>query len=122
MIEKVSGRGITYSTRPTAQETVDSQAESTNKNNDTNQNQQVLTNSDENKKEKLDKVVEGLNEFLQPSDTSLKFELHDKLNEYYVTIVDNETSEVIKEIPSKKMLDLYAAMTEFLGLVVDKKI
>lgn len=122
MIEKVSGQGITYSTRLTAQETVDSQAESTNKNNDTNQNQQVLTNSDENKKEKLDKVVEGLNEFLQPSNTSLKFELHDKLNEYYVTIVDNETSEVIKEIPSKKMLDLYAAMTEFLGLVVDKKI
>jgi flagellar protein FlaG len=29
---------------------------------------------------------------------------------------------VVKEIPSKKVLDMYAAMTEFVGLMVDKKI
>lgn len=73
-------------------------------------------------KEKLEEVVKGLNEFLQPSHTSLKFELHDELQEYYVQIIDERTDEVIREIPPKKLLDMYAAMMEFVGLIVDKKI
>ncbi|PDM39199.1 MULTISPECIES: flagellar protein FlaG [unclassified Geobacillus] len=73
-------------------------------------------------KEKLEEVVKGLNEFLQPSHTSIKFELHDELQEYYVQIVDERTHEVIREIPPKKLLDMYAAMMEFVGLIVDKKI
>jgi flagellar protein FlaG len=73
-------------------------------------------------KEKLEEVVKGLNEFLQPSHTSLKFELHDELQEYYVQIIDERTNEVIREIPPKKLLDMYAAMMEFVGLIVDKKI
>jgi flagellar protein FlaG len=73
-------------------------------------------------KEKLEEVVKGLNEFLQPSHTSIKFELHDELKEYYVQIIDERTDEVIREIPPKKLLDMYAAMMEFVGLIVDKKI
>ncbi|WAA12018.1 flagellar protein FlaG [Fervidibacillus halotolerans] len=75
----------------------------------------------ENKKQ-IKELVNGLNEFLTPVHTSLKFELHEKLNEYYVTIIDDNTKEVIKEIPPKKLLDLYAAMAEQLGIIVDKKI
>lgn len=74
------------------------------------------------KEEQLTEVVDSMNEFLQASHTSLKFVLHDELNEYYVTLVDDVTHEVVKEIPSKKMLDMYAAMTQFVGLMVDKKI
>lgn len=87
-----------------------------------------LTNKQEQKESKslskveLNEIVNGMNQFLQPSHTSLKFELHEKLQEYYVKIVDDKTNEVIREIPSEKLLDMYAAMTEFLGLVVDKKI
>ncbi|RAK19941.1 flagellar protein FlaG [Anoxybacillus vitaminiphilus] len=73
-------------------------------------------------KEKLEEVVKGLNEFLQPSQTSLKFELHDQLKEYYVQIIDERTREVIREIPPKKLLDMYATMMQFVGLIVDKKI
>ena len=73
-------------------------------------------------KEKVQEVVDGLNHFLQPTHTSIQFEYHEKLNEYYVKVVDNQTNETIREIPSKKMLDFYAAMTEFVGLMVDEKI
>jgi flagellar protein FlaG len=73
-------------------------------------------------KEKMESVVRGMNEFLTVSNTHLKFEFHDELKEYYVTIVDDSTKEVVKEIPSRKVLDMYAAMTEFVGLMVDKKI
>ena len=80
------------------------------------QQQQVLT------KEKTEKVIESMNDFLKESNTHLKFQFHDKLQEYYVAIVDDTTNEVIKEIPPKKLLDMYAAMTDYLGLLVDKKI
>lgn len=82
---------------------------------------QILQKSVESKEE-VETVIKSMNEFLQPTHTSLKFELHDKLNEYYVTIVDDQTKEVVKEIPSKKLLDMHAAMAEYLGLLVDKKI
>ncbi len=77
---------------------------------------------DEKTKEKLENVIHSLNEFVGASTSHLKFEFHEKLQEYYVTIVDDKTKEIVREIPAKKMLDVYAAMTEFLGLMVDKKI
>ena len=65
--------------------------------------------------------VKGMNDFLVPMNTSLKFTMHDELQEYFVQIVDEATNEVIREIPPKKFLDMYAAMAEFMGLFVDEK-
>lgn len=73
-------------------------------------------------KEKLTETIDKLNGFFEPSRRNLKFEFHDKLDQYYVSVVDSITSEVIKEIPPKKFLDMYAAMAEFMGILVDKKI
>jgi flagellar protein FlaG len=120
MIERLSGQSVVpYSPRTTSLDKVVTQV---NIEQDIVISTEQDTYRNEDSKEKLGDIIEGMNEFLQPSNTSLKFELHEKLNEYYVTIVDNDTHEVVKEIPSKKMLDMYAAMTEFVGLVVDKKI
>jgi flagellar protein FlaG len=76
----------------------------------------------EQSRKQMEIIVEGMNDFIQPLNVSVRFELHDQLNEYYVTVVDVTTDEVIREIPSKKFLDMYAAMTEYMGLFVDKKI
>ncbi|MFJ8266902.1 flagellar protein FlaG [Peribacillus asahii] len=84
--------------------------------NETAYNQQKIT------KEQVQEAVDGLNQFLQPTNTSIRFEYHEQLNEYYVKVVDDKTEETIREIPPKKLLDFYAAMTEFVGLMVDKKI
>jgi flagellar protein FlaG len=120
MIERLSGQSVAYSTRTSSHDIVDTRTIKEPENTDIFQKETLGTI--EVKKEKLDDIIEGMNEFLQASNTSLKFELHEKLNEYYVTIVDDITHEVVKEIPSKKMLDMYAAMTEYVGLMVDKKI
>ncbi|MGY0693533.1 flagellar protein FlaG [Virgibacillus sp. FSP13] len=83
----------------------------------------ALHNSKEKtNKEDVKSVLSKLNDFMEPLRTNLKFEYHEKLDEYYVTIVNPKTDEVIKEIPPKKMLDMYAAMAEFMGLLVDEKI
>lgn len=79
------------------------------------------------KKEKLStdeaqQIVNGLNEFLKPKYTSLKFKLHEDLDRYYVEVIDRDTKEVIREIPEKDLLDMYVKMTEFLGLFIDEKL
>lgn len=73
-------------------------------------------------KEKAIKMVGDMNTFLASADSQLKFKYHEELNEYYVTIIDMTTDEVIREIPSKKLMDIHAAMREFVGLLVDRKI
>ena len=72
-------------------------------------------------KEKVLEVIERINGFMEPSHTSLKFEFHEKLNDYYVQVIDDNTKEVVREIPSKKVLDMYAAMKEYMGLMIDEK-
>ncbi|BAQ10208.1 flagellar protein [Bacillus sp. OxB-1] len=72
--------------------------------------------------EKAKQLTESMNNFLESTNTQLRFEFHDQLHEYYVTIVNSKTDEVVREIPSKKLMDMHAAMREFLGLLIDRKI
>ncbi|MFC4322484.1 flagellar protein FlaG [Litchfieldia salsa] len=74
------------------------------------------------KEDDISDAITGLNNLLKSTQTHVKFELHEKSKEYYVSVVDSRTNEIIREIPSKKLLDIYASMTEFLGLIFDKKI
>ncbi|MDF2683548.1 MAG: hypothetical protein K0R47_4738 [Brevibacillus sp.] len=69
----------------------------------------------------MERHVESLNKFMQSSTTHLKFTLHEKLNEYYVQIVSDTDNTVVREIPSKKMMDMVAQMHEMIGLLVDEK-
>ena len=73
-------------------------------------------------KEMISDKVEGMNEFLEPTSTNVKFQLHEKLEVYYVQVVDTKTDEVLREIPNKKFLDMYASMAELAGLIVDEKL
>lgn len=75
------------------------------------------------KKEDLEKSIEALNKWLgsQSSNTHLKFQLHEEMKEYYVQVVNDQTNEVIREIPSKKIMDVNAKILEMVGLLVDEK-
>lgn len=72
--------------------------------------------------EKAKQLTESMNNFLESTNTQLRFKFHDQLHEYYVTIVDSKTDEIVREIPSKKLMDIHAAMREFVGLLIDRKI
>ncbi|MFU0789769.1 flagellar protein FlaG [Cerasibacillus sp. JNUCC 74] len=73
-------------------------------------------------KNNIKTAVTKLNEFIEPLRTDLQFTYHEKLGEYYVKVINPLTKEVIKEIPPKKMLDMYADMAEFMGILIDEKI
>ncbi|MEK4908995.1 flagellar protein FlaG [Niallia sp. FSL M8-0099] len=74
------------------------------------------------KKEKAEEIVTSINEFLKPHYTSINFKVHDETERYYIEVVDKATDKVIREIPSKELLDIYAKMTEFIGIFIDKKL
>ncbi|MFY0543166.1 flagellar protein FlaG [Brevibacillus sp. H7] len=73
-------------------------------------------------KEEITKELNHLNKWLESKSSHLKFVLHDELNKYYVQVINDSTNEVIKEIPSKKIMDIVANFYEKLGFIVDRKI
>ncbi len=53
--------------------------------------------------------------------TELRFSVHERTNRVSVQVVDKGSEEVIKEIPSEKVLDMLGAMWDAAGLFVDAK-
>ena len=73
-------------------------------------------------KEKLQEAVGAVNDFFENNHSELKFLFHEGLEQYYVQLVNAETEEVVREIPSKKLLDVYYEMQKLVGIIVDQKI
>ncbi|NRR23238.1 flagellar protein FlaG [Brevibacillus sp. MS2.2] len=95
--------------------------EQSTKENKTADSADTYGNEKKYSKKELEKEVDSLNDFLKGSTTHLKFKLHEKLGEYYVQVVNDQSNEVVREIPSKKMLDVVAKMYEMVGILVDEK-
>lgn len=73
------------------------------------------------KEEDVAKAVDKLNKFLQEDNTTAEYEVHEVFGDIMIKIVDNNTKEVLMEVPPKKILDLVAKMCEMAGVVVDKR-
>lgn len=69
----------------------------------------------------VDSAVDKANKVLFKNNTHLQFRVHEKTNEVMVKIIDDETGEVLKEIPPEKMLDMVAKLWEIAGIFVDEK-
>lgn len=82
---------------------------------------QLLVNSEETKA-KVQEAVDKMNDMLEVNNSTSKFMYHEGLERYYVTVVDRETDEVVKEIPPKRLLDAFYEMQKMLGMIVDEKI
>lgn len=79
-----------------------------------------LQNKEVDKKE-LEHAVNKLNKFLEDESTHAEYEMHDKLKNIMIKIVDDNTGKVVMEIPPKKILDMVAKMCEMVGILLDKK-
>jgi len=73
------------------------------------------------KEKDINKALDKLNTFLEDKRTHAEYAVHDKLKDVMIKIVDDETGEVIQELPPKKVLDMVAKMCELVGLIVDDK-
>lgn len=80
-----------------------------------------ISKSSEKDKPLIDGAIKQLDKELAKDDTSIQYSIHDKTKELIVKIVDNQTKEVIKEIPSEKILDMVDAMCERAGIFINTK-
>ena len=73
-------------------------------------------------REEVEKATEKLNRLMGIIDKHLQFRVHDETNRVMVKIIDDDTGEVLDEIPPKRTLDILASFTQLAGLLVDKRV
>lgn len=66
-------------------------------------------------------AIEKANKAMVAANRALEFSIHEKTKEIMVKVVDTETKEVVREIPSEKILDILANILEMAGLLVDER-
>lgn len=115
----------------TSQKTPDSQAvsETSNTNSSTNNSDKTSADNtyDQNTKKKPDlqkvnKMTEAMNQFMESMNSTIRFKLHEKTNELMVQVVDQTNNKVLKEFPPHEFLDTIAAIRAYVGMLLDKKI
>lgn len=74
----------------------------------------------EYKKEELDEALKKINNFLKDEKTHAEYSVHEDFGTVMIKIINEETKEVILEVPPKKILDIVASMCKQVGLL-DKK-
>lgn len=89
---------------------------------ETTGDQMYFNDSVEETRIKVQDVVDKMNEMLEVNHSTSKFVYHEGLERYYVTVVNRDTDEVVKEIPPRKLLDAFYEMQKMLGMIVDEKI
>jgi len=64
-------------------------------------------------------ITDELNEFLKQFNRRAQYYVHEGTKRLAVKIIDNETQEVIREIPPEAVLELAAKIEKFSGLFLD---
>lgn len=71
--------------------------------------------------EELRAAVEKIQEFVSSTASDIKFSIDEESGRTVVRVVDSETQEVIRQIPSQEMLDLAQALDKLQGLLIKQK-
>lgn len=71
--------------------------------------------------EELRAAVEKIQEFVSSTASDIKFSIDEDSGQTVVKVVDRETKEVIRQIPSQEMLDLAQALDKLQGLLIKQK-
>ena len=69
----------------------------------------------------LERLAESLADFARKLNRDLSFSVHEASGRTVVTVLDGETREVIRQIPSEEVLRLSEALAESRGLLLDRK-
>jgi uncharacterized FlaG/YvyC family protein len=83
------------------------------KSNEDEQKQQSITNT-------LQDNLEKINEFIPITSTNLSFEFSDEGGSAFVRVVDKDSDEIIREIPSEEFREVAKALDELADKLVNK--
>lgn len=71
-----------------------------------------------NTKEQMDNLVEKLNRAMAPISTNIKFGV-DSQDIFYVSVIDIETSKMIRRFPAEQASEFLPKMQEVTGILFD---
>lgn len=77
------------------------------------------SSSGDEKRKQLEEIAERANAVLAQSNTHLEFIVTDQTGRTVINIVDNETQEIIRQIPPVKLSQFAARLSEMRGLLFD---
>ncbi|MDR1890372.1 MAG: flagellar protein FlaG [Zoogloeaceae bacterium] len=77
--------------------------------------------AEEETRQKVREGVKNLNEFIKPYNTSLAFSVDEESGRVVVKVTDNDTKEVIRQLPSEEALALAKALDKLKGLLIHQK-
>lgn len=70
----------------------------------------------------VSELVDRVNKKLEDMGTHIQVKIHDKTNTIMIMVIEDESNEIIREIPSEKMLDIMYNLSQNVGLFLDEKI
>lgn len=79
--------------------------------------------SSENKNSQEESFINAIEKanHIQQGTTECQFSVHQETKQIMIKLVDVNTRQVVKEIPSEKILDMIAKMCDLAGIFVDAK-
>ena len=89
--------------------------------NDARQGKPSLEQQEASLRERVEESVEDLNEFVQPYNTSLQFAIEEENQTVIVKVIDRDTHEVLKQLPSEEAIELAKALDKLKGLLIQQK-
>lgn len=66
-------------------------------------------------------LIDSLNKALNPFNTSLRFGFDNNSEVFYVSVIDTNTSDMIRRFPLEQAATLTAKMNEITGIIFDEK-
>ena len=83
--------------------------------------QEVANNATKiNSKEDVKNLVDQLNKAMQPMNTNLRFGV-DSQDVFFVSVIESETSKLIRRFPAEQAQDFLPKMQEVSGILFDAK-
>lgn len=71
--------------------------------------------------EKIIELTDFINDKIRQYKINLAFSIDERTKKVIIRLIDSETNEVIKEIPSQELRKIAENITKFIGLLVDGK-
>jgi flagellar protein FlaG len=84
--------------------------------------QEIPSAREEIPREDVEKTVEKLNRLMGIIDKRYEYSIHEESHRISVKIVDQQSGEVLAEIPSKRALEIFDSFSQMAGLFFDNRV
>jgi flagellar protein FlaG len=74
-----------------------------------------------NNRESLDEAVRRIREFVRPINDSIQFSIDEETGRTIVRVIDLQTQQVLRQIPSEEALNIAKALDKLQGLLIQNK-